>query len=68
MKKLGLDYSNALAFIDESEITCLSPFIKKAHEMLHNKTGPGATSQDGSTCQKVYDRDEFARIKQRLKE
>ncbi len=63
MKKLGLDYSNALAFIDESEITCLSPFIKKAHEMLHNKTGPGSDFTGWVDLPKVYDRDEFARIK-----
>ncbi len=63
MKKLGLDYSNALAFINESEITCLSPFIKKAHEMLHNKTGPGSDFTGWVDLPKVYDRDEFARIK-----
>ncbi|HPZ05298.1 MAG TPA: glucose-6-phosphate isomerase, partial [Clostridiales bacterium] len=37
--------------------------IKKAHEMLHNKTGPGSDFTGWVDLPKVYDRDEFARIK-----
>ncbi len=63
MKKLGLDYSNALSFIKESEITCLSGFIKTAHEMLHEKTGAGRDFTGWVDLPKTYDKAEFARIK-----
>ena len=63
MKKLGLDYSNALSFINEGEIGYLSEFIKAAHEMLHNKTGAGNDFAGWVDLPKSYDRVEFARIK-----
>lgn len=63
MKKLGLDYSNALSFIKENEIGCLSEFIKSAHEMLHNKTGAGNDFTGWVDLPKAYDKAEFARIK-----
>ena len=63
MKKLGLEYSNALSFIKESESTCLSGFIKAAHEMLHEKTGAGRDFTGWVDLPKSYDKAEFARIK-----
>jgi glucose-6-phosphate isomerase len=63
MKKISLDYSNALSFISEDEITILSPFIKSAHEMLHKKTGPGNDFTGWVDLPKAYDRAELARIK-----
>ncbi len=63
MKKLNLDYSNALSFINESEISCLSEFIKAAHGMLHNKTGAGNDYTGWVDLPKAYDKAEFARIK-----
>ena len=63
MKKLGFDYSNALPFISENEIACLSPFVTIAHEMLHNKTGPGSDFTGWVDLPKDYDREEFARIR-----
>jgi glucose-6-phosphate isomerase len=63
MKKLSLDYSNALPFLKESEISCLSEFIRTAHEMLHNKTGAGYDYTGWVDLPKAYDRAEFARIK-----
>ena len=39
-EKLTFGYSNALPFISENEIACLSPFVTIAHEMLHNRNGP----------------------------
>ena len=63
MKKLGFDHSNALSFISENEIACLSPFVTIAHEMLHSKTGPGSDFTGWVDLPKNYDREEFARIK-----
>ena len=63
MKKISIDYSNALSFISENEITILSPFIKSAHEMLHKKTGPGNDFTGWVDLPKAYDRAEFDRIK-----
>lgn len=63
MKKISFDYSNALSFISEDEITILSPFIKSAHEMLHKKTGPGNDFTGWVDLPKAYDRAELARIK-----
>ncbi|HOJ80910.1 MAG TPA: glucose-6-phosphate isomerase, partial [Clostridiales bacterium] len=58
------DYSNALSFINENEITILSPFIKNAHQMLHNKTGPGSDFTGWVDLPQNYDKAEFARIKE----
>ena len=63
MKKLGLDYSNALSFVNEAEIANLSEFIRAAHDMLHNKTGAGNDYTGWVDLPKNYDRAEFARIK-----
>lgn len=63
MQKLGFDYSNALSFVKESEISCLSEFIKTAHGMLHNKTGAGNDFLGWVDLPKAYDKAEFARIK-----
>ncbi len=63
MKKLSLDYSNALSFISENEISNLSPFIRAAHDMLHNKTGAGNDFTGWVDLPKAYDKAEFARIK-----
>ena len=64
MKKICFDYSNALSFINENEITILSAFIKNAHQMLHNKTGPGSDFTGWVDLPKNYDKAEFARIKE----
>lgn len=63
MQKLGFDYSNALSFIKETEISYFSEFIKSAHEMLHNKTGAGSDYVGWVDLPQNYDKDEFARIK-----
>ena len=64
MRKISFDYSNALSFINENEITILSAFIKNAHQMLHNKTGPGSDFTGWVDLPKNYDKAEFARIKE----
>jgi glucose-6-phosphate isomerase len=63
MQKLGFDFSNALSFVKENEISYLSQFIKSAHEMLHNKTGAGSDFLGWVDLPKSYDKAEFARIK-----
>lgn len=63
MKNLSLDYSNALSFVNESEISYFKPFIKAAHEMLHQKTGAGSDYVGWVDLPKAYDKAEFARIK-----
>lgn len=63
MQKLGLDYSNALSFIKENEISYFSDFIKAAHEMLHNKTGAGSDYLGWVDLPRDYDKAEFSRIK-----
>jgi glucose-6-phosphate isomerase len=63
MQKLRFDYSNALSFVNESEISNFSEFIKAAHDMLHNKTGAGSDFTGWVDLPKSYDKEEFARIK-----
>jgi len=63
MKKIGLDYTNVLSFVKESEISYFSPFIKTAHEMLHNKSGAGSDYLGWIELPRNYDRAEFERIK-----
>lgn len=63
MQKLGFDYSNALSFVKETEISYLSEFIKPAHAMLHNKTGAGSDFLGWVDLPKSYDKAEFTRIK-----
>lgn len=63
MQKIGFDYSNALSFVKETEISYLSPFIKAAHEMLHNKSGAGSDYLGWIDLPKAYDKAEFSRIK-----
>ncbi len=63
MQKIGLDYTNALSFVTETEISYLSPFIKAAHEMLHNKSGAGNDYLGWVDLPKAYDKAEFTRLK-----
>jgi len=63
MQKLSFDYSNALSFVKETEISYFSDFIRAAHEMLHKKTGAGSDYVGWVDLPKTYDRTEFSRIK-----
>jgi glucose-6-phosphate isomerase len=63
MKRIKLDYANVLSFVKESEISFFVPFIKTAHEMLHNKSGAGSNYLGWIDLPNTYDRAEFARIK-----
>ena len=41
MNKLTFDYCKAKGFLLQNEIECMEPFVKVAHDMIHNKTGEG---------------------------
>ncbi|WP_404407860.1 glucose-6-phosphate isomerase [Jeotgalibacillus malaysiensis] len=61
---ISFDYSNALSFMKKSEVENLSEFVKVAHNMLHEKKGPGADFLGWVDLPLNYDKDEFARVKQ----
>ncbi|PLT31448.1 glucose-6-phosphate isomerase [Peribacillus deserti] len=61
---ISFDYSNALAFMKKSEVDNLSEFVKVAHKMLHEKTGPGSDYLGWVDLPLNYDKSEFERIKQ----
>jgi glucose-6-phosphate isomerase len=61
---ISFDYSNALPFMKKSEINYLSEFVKTAHNMLHEKKGPGSDFLGWVDLPIHYDKDEFVRIKE----
>ncbi|MDP4180498.1 MAG: glucose-6-phosphate isomerase [Bacillota bacterium] len=63
MQKIKFDYSKALGFINEGEVTSLTPFVTSAHDMLHNKTGAGNDFLGWVDLPVNYDKEEFKRIK-----
>ncbi|MEW4290417.1 glucose-6-phosphate isomerase [Rossellomorea marisflavi] len=62
MTHIRFDYSNALSFFGEHEITYLSDAIKAAHHALHEKTGAGSDFLGWIDLPVDYDKEEFARI------
>lgn len=65
--KLRFDYSNALAFAGQHELDYLAPYVKTAHEQLHNKTGAGNDYLGWIDLPTQYDKEEFQRIKEAAK-
>jgi len=61
---LSFDYSNVLDFVQPHEWEYLAPAVKQAHDMLHQKTGPGHDFLGWVDLPVHYDREEFERIKQ----
>ncbi|WP_047154342.1 glucose-6-phosphate isomerase [Aneurinibacillus tyrosinisolvens] len=61
---ISFDYSNALSFMEKSEVNHLSEFVEVAHSMLHEKKGPGSDFLGWVDLPLRYDKDEFTRIKQ----
>lgn len=61
-QRLRFDYSNALGFVGEHEISYMSEMVKVAHDMIHNKTGAGNDFLGWVDLPANYDREEFARI------
>lgn len=62
-EKLYFDYSKALSFIQEHEVTYLQDAVTAAHTALHNKTGAGNDFVGWVDLPENYDREEFSRIK-----
>jgi glucose-6-phosphate isomerase len=62
MTHIHFDYSKALSFFGEHELTYLRDFVKVAHHSLHEKTGPGSDYLGWIDLPNQYDREEFARI------
>lgn len=60
---ITFDYSNALTFMEQSEVDYLGEFVKAAHNMLHEKKGPGSDFLGWVNLPHDYDKEEFARIK-----
>ena len=63
MTKIKFDYSKAGKFIAESEISALKPYIKAAHDTLHEGTGAGSEFTGWVNLPRDYDKEEYARIK-----
>ncbi|RBW71349.1 glucose-6-phosphate isomerase [Bacillus taeanensis] len=61
-QKVSFDYSKALSFFGEHEVTYLQDAVKAAHEALHNKTGAGNDFLGWIDLPENYDKEEFARI------
>ena len=60
---IAFNYENILPFLQQSEVENLSEFVKVAHNMLHEKKGPGSDYLGWVTLPNDYDKDEFSRIK-----
>lgn len=62
MSKVRFDYSKALDFFCEHEITYLRDAVKVAHHSLTEKTGAGSDYLGWVDLPVAYDKEEFARI------
>lgn len=62
MTHVSFDYSKALTFIGEHEITYLRDAVKVSHHALHEKTGTGNDFLGWIELPVAYDKEEFARI------
>lgn len=58
---VGFDYSKS--FIKNYEMEFMGPFLKEAHNMLHEGNGPGSEFTGWLNLPETYDRDEFRRLK-----
>src|SRR5690606_30858058 len=62
MGHIKLDYSKALAFFGEHEVTYVQSAVSAAHQQIHEKTGAGNDFLGWVDLPVNYDRDEFERI------
>jgi len=62
MTHVRFDYSKALTFFQEHELTYLQDFVKVAHHSIHEQTGAGNDFLGWVDLPNNYDREEFARI------
>ena len=63
MAHVRFDYSKALPFFGEHEMTYLQDAVKVAHHSLHEKTGQGNDFLGWVDLPTDYDQEEFSRIK-----
>jgi glucose-6-phosphate isomerase len=62
MTHIRFDYSKALSFFGEHELTYLSDAVKVAHHSLHEQTGAGSDYLGWVDLPVDYDKEEFSRI------
>ncbi len=62
MTHIQFDYSRALAFFSEHELTYLQDAVKVAHHSLHEQTGAGSDYLGWIDLPENYDKEEFSRI------
>ncbi|TCJ00976.1 glucose-6-phosphate isomerase [Cytobacillus praedii] len=62
MSHIRFDYSNALRFFGEHEITYLQDAVKVSHHSLHEQTGAGNDYLGWIDLPVQYDKEEFTRI------
>jgi glucose-6-phosphate isomerase len=62
MTHVRFDYSKALTFFGEHELTYLRDAVKVAHHSLHEKTGAGNDFLGWIELPTNYDKEEFSRI------
>src|SRR5690606_19464305 len=62
MTHVRFDYSKALSFFGEHEITYLRDAVKVAHHSIHEKTGAGSDFLGWIDLPVDYDKEEFSRI------
>jgi glucose-6-phosphate isomerase len=61
------DSKNTIGYVKDHEIEYFEPFVETAHELLHQKKGPGSDYLGWLDLPMSYDVDEFARIKSAAK-
>ncbi|WP_066386661.1 glucose-6-phosphate isomerase [Neobacillus mesonae] len=62
MTHVRFDYSKALPFFGEHELTYLQDAVKVAHHSLHEQTGAGSDFLGWINLPTDYDKEEFSRI------
>ncbi|MFZ3590604.1 glucose-6-phosphate isomerase [Bacillus sp. DJP31] len=62
MTHIKFDYSKALSFFGEHELTYLRDAVKVAHHSLHEQTGAGSEFLGWINLPTEYDKEEFSRI------
>jgi glucose-6-phosphate isomerase len=62
MTHVRFDYSKALTFFGEHELTYLRDLVKVAHHSLHEKTGAGSDFLGWIDLPADYDKTEFSRV------
>lgn len=63
-KSISLDLSKLSPYVGKHEVAYMADMVKSAHNMLHNKTGPGNDFLGWVDLPVAYDKEEFSRIKQ----